>query len=91
MERAWWESFKVEHGQLTGNVMALICEGNVRRVVIRHREGWDVEELRLAAGTAGRALAEMTALVALLGDCTIRIERVDTEAIRVALMQTTAP
>src|SRR5688500_641515 len=91
MQRAWWESFRVEHGLVTADAMVRVCEGSVRRVVIRHRDGWDVEEVRLTAGTAARALADMTAISALLGECTIRIERVDTEAMRVALMQTTAP
>ena len=91
MERTWWESFRAEHGLLTGNVKALICEGNLRRIVVRHREGWDVEEFRLPAGGPRKALADLTAVVTRLGDCTIRIERVDTEAIRVGLMQTTAP
>ena len=57
----------------------LIHEGNVRRVVIQH-EGRTVAEFPLTAGVVGTVLAPVLAavgaLVALLKDCTIKIERV---------------
>lgn len=33
-ERTWWETIKVEGGELLERVKALIHEGNVRRIVI---------------------------------------------------------
>jgi hypothetical protein len=59
-------------------VKALIHEGNVRRVVVQH-EGRTVAEFPLTAGIVGAVLAPVVAavgaLVAVLEDCTIQVER----------------
>ena len=53
-------------------------EGNVRRVVVKH-DGRKVAEFPLTAGVVGAVLAPVLAaigaLVALMKDCTIEIER----------------
>jgi hypothetical protein len=80
VERTWWESFKAESEGVLDKLKALIKEGNVRRVVIQH-EGRTVAEFPLTAGLVGALLAPVVAaigaIVALLKDCTIQVERVD--------------
>jgi hypothetical protein len=56
----------------------LVHEGNVRRVIVAH-DGRTIAEFPLTAGVVGvvlaPALAAIGALVALLKDCTIVVER----------------
>jgi len=77
-EQSHWDSFKAEGTNVINKLKALIHEGNVRRVVIQH-EGRSVAEFPLTAGVVGAVLAPVLAaigaIVALLQDCTIRVER----------------
>lgn len=77
------DSFKAEGENVIRKIKALIHEGNVRRVVIEH-EGRNVAEFPLTAGVAGAVLAPVVAaigaLVALLQDCTIHVERENSES-----------
>lgn len=79
----WWESIKAEGEPLVERLRQLIREGNVRRVVIKH-EGRTIAEFPLTAGVVGAVLAPVLAaigaLVALLKDCTIEVERERTKA-----------
>src|SRR4051812_39176219 len=79
-EKNYWDSFKAEGTNVIDKLKALIHEGNVRRVVIQH-EGRTVAEFPLTAGVVGALLAPVLAaigaIVALLKDCTIQVERVD--------------
>ena len=79
-ERTWWESIKVEGGEMLEKVRSLIREGNVRRIVIRQGEGdRPVAEFPLTVGLVGAVaapvLAAIGALAALLADCSIDVER----------------
>jgi hypothetical protein len=80
-ESTCWESIKAEGESLIERLKALIREGNVRRVVVQH-QGRTVAEFPLTAGVVGALLAPVLAaigaLVALLKDCTIQIEREET-------------
>ncbi len=73
-------SFKAEGGNVLSKIRKLIHEGNVRRVVVEH-EGRTVAEFPLTAGVVGAVLAPVLAaigaLVALLQDCTIHVDRVE--------------
>jgi D-aminopeptidase len=79
-EKTFWESFKAESENVVERLKGLIREGNVRRVVVQH-EGRTVAEFPLTAGVVGALLAPVVAaigaIVALLKDCTIQVERVD--------------
>jgi hypothetical protein len=81
--RTWWESLRGESGTLVSELKRLIREGNVRRIVVQH-EGRTVAEFPLTAGVVGAVLAPVVAaigaLVALLKDCTIQVERDDRDA-----------
>ena len=82
-DKTSWESFKVEGESVLDKIRGFIREGNVRRVVVQH-EGRTIAEFPLTAGVVGTVLAPVLAavgaLVALLKDCTIHIERVPDES-----------
>jgi len=77
-ERTWYESIKVEGGQLLDKVAQLIREGNVRRIVIR-QDDRTVAEFPLTVGVVGAmfapVLAAVGALAALITNCSIVVER----------------
>ena len=78
MAKTIWESIKTESENVVDKLKQLIHEGNVRRVVIQH-QGRTVAEFPLTAGVVGAVLAPVLAaigaIVALLKDCTIQVER----------------
>jgi hypothetical protein len=73
-----WDSFKAETENVVEKVKELVHEGNVRRVIVKH-EGRVVAEFPLTAGVVGVVLAPVLAaigaLVAVLKDCTVEVER----------------
>lgn len=75
-----WESFKGDANALADKLKAVVHEGNVRRVVVEH-DGRTVAEFPLTAGVVGvvlaPVLAAVAAIVALLKDCTVQIERAE--------------
>jgi hypothetical protein len=77
-----WESIKSESENVVEKLKQLIHEGNVRRIVIQH-QGRTVAEFPLTAGVVGAVLAPVLAaigaIVALLKDCTIQVEREDSQ------------
>lgn len=77
-DRTWWETTKVQGGELLDRVKQLVNEGNVRRIVISQGER-TVAEFPLTAGVVGAmfapVLAAVGALAALLTDCSIAVER----------------
>jgi len=78
MGRTWWESTKVQGGELIEEVKRLVREGNVRRIVIKQGDR-TIAEFPLTAGVVGAVfapvLAAVGALAALLTECTIAVER----------------
>jgi len=78
-----WESIKGEGQALIDRLKAIVHEGNVRRVIVRH-QGRTVAEFPLTAGVLGAVLAPVLAavgaIVALLKDCTIEVERAEPAA-----------
>ena len=77
-ERTCWESVKVEGGALLDKLKEIVHEGNVRRVRVRQGDR-TIAEFPLSAGIVGAvlapALAAIGAIVALVKDCTIEVER----------------
>jgi hypothetical protein len=82
-ERTFTESFKVAADQLQSAVEKLLREGNIRRVIIK-QHGRSVAEFPLTVGVVGAVfapiLAAVGALVAVLTDCTIDVERAEAAA-----------
>jgi len=81
VDKTFWDTFKTESENVIEKLKAVIHEGNVRRIVIQHG-GRTVAEFPVTAGVLGVVLAPVLAaigaIVALLKDCTIQVEREDT-------------
>ena len=77
-ERTWWETIKGESGELVERVRSLIHEGNVRRIVIRQGDR-SIAEFPLTVGVVGTVgapiLASVGAIVALVTNCSIAVQR----------------
>lgn len=73
------ETFKVDGENLLKKVKALINEGNVRKITIKDKSGKEVIVLPLTVGVVGVVLAPVLAAVgaiaALIGECSISVER----------------
>lgn len=73
------ESFKVTGENLLKKVKELIKEGNVRRIIIKDKNDKIIVEFPLTFGVVGAViapvLAAIGALAALIGECTISVER----------------
>lgn len=76
--RTWWETTKVQGGELVDKVRQLVHEGNVRRIVIKQGER-SIAEFPLTAGVVGvvfaPVLAAVGALAALATECSIAVQR----------------
>lgn len=73
------EQYRFTGEEVISKVKQIVHEGNVRRVVIKNSEGQTIVEFPLTVGVVGAALAPMWAavgaIVALVTDCTIEIEK----------------
>jgi len=54
-DKTYWNTIKAESGNVLGKVKAIIHEGNVRRLVVKH-DGRTVAEFPLTAGVVGAVL-----------------------------------
>ena len=79
MENTTKESFKIHGEGLLKKVKELIEEGNVRKISIHDKEGKELMNFPLTIGVVGvvflPVLAAIGALAALVGECTITVER----------------
>lgn len=79
MTKTTKEEFKVNGEDLLAKVKQLINEGNVRRIIIKNKDGKNLVELPLTVGVVGAVLAPVLAAVgaiaALVTECTIVVER----------------
>lgn len=79
MTKTTQEEFKVSGEELLGKVKKLINEGNVRRIVIKNKDGKQLVEFPLTIGVVGAVIAPVLAAVgaiaALVTECTIVVER----------------
>jgi hypothetical protein len=93
-QRTWWETTKVQGGELIDCVKRLVHEGNVRRIVISQGDR-TVAEFPLTAGVVGAVFAPMLAavgaLAALLTDCSIAVEREQPSRSSTEAAETAAP
>lgn len=73
------ESFKINGEALLKKVKELIEEGNIRKISIHDKEGKELVNFPLTIGVVGTlvapVLAAVGALAALIGECTITVER----------------
>jgi hypothetical protein len=77
-EHTIWETIRLQGNELLDRVKQIIHEGNVRRIVIKQGDRV-VAEFPLTAGVVGAlvapVLAAIGAVVALMKDCSIEVER----------------
>lgn len=75
------EQYRFTGEDVITKIKQIVHEGNVRRVLIKNADGRVIVEFPLTVGVVGAALAPMWAavgaVVALVADCTIEIERSD--------------
>lgn len=73
------ETFTLKGEHLLQKVKDLIREGNIRKITISTKNGKEIMSFPLTLGVAGAVLAPVLAaigaLAALLGECTIAVER----------------
>ena len=75
------EEFRVNGEELIAKVKNLINEGNIRRVIIKDKEGKIIFEIPLTFGVVGALiapqLAAIGAIAALLTEATIVVEKTE--------------
>jgi hypothetical protein len=82
-QHARTEEFRVDGEQLLDKVRDLVRQGNIRRIIIKNKEGKSLLELPLTAGLAGATalavfapvLAAVGAIAALVTECSVVVER----------------
>ena len=79
MEKTTKESFTIKGENLLKKVKELIKEGNIRKINIHDKAGKELITFPLTIGVVGTVfapvLAAVGALAALIGECTITVER----------------
>jgi len=78
-EKVRTEEFRVDGEELLAKIKNLIKEGNIRRVIIKDKEGKVVFEIPLTFGVVGALivpqLAAIGAIAALLTEATVVVEK----------------
>ena len=73
------ETFELKSEDLVKKVKELIHEGNVRRIIVKNKEGKTLIEFPLTFGVVGAliapVLAAVGAIAALVSECSIVVER----------------
>ncbi len=73
------EEYKVSGKDVVNTIKKLVKEGNVRHVVVKNSTGKVLFQFPLTAGVIGvfflPVLAGFGSIAALVGDCTISVER----------------
>ena len=79
MSISFKETFNVQGEQLLKKIKELIEEGNVRKSTIHDKAGKEILSFPLTIGVVGAVfapvLAAVGALAALVGECSISVER----------------
>lgn len=79
MSNTFKESFTLKGEQLIKKINELIEEGNVRKISIHDKAGKELMSFPLTIGVVGAVLlpvlAAVGAVAALIGDCSISVER----------------
>lgn len=73
------ETFNINGEELLNKVKELIREGNIRKITILDKSGKELMSIPLSVGVLGAlfapVLAGLGAMAALIGECTIKVER----------------
>ncbi len=80
-EKVRTEEFRVNGEELLGKIKQLVHEGNIRRIIIKNKEGAVLMEIPLTFGVVGAllvpTLAAVGAIAALLAEATVVVEKSD--------------
>jgi hypothetical protein len=75
------QTFSINGEQLLKKVKEMIAEGNIRKITITDKSGKELMSFPLTIGVVGAVfapvLAAIGALAALVGECSITVERED--------------
>ena len=75
------EEFHVNGEELLAKIKKLVHEGNIRRIIIKNKEGHTVIEIPLTVGVVGAlivpTLAAVGAIAALVTEATVVVEKTD--------------
>ena len=78
-ERVHTEEFHVNGEELLARIKKLLHEGNIRRIIIKDKEGKTVMEIPLTIGVVGvllaPTLAALGAVAALVTEATVVVEK----------------
>ncbi len=78
-EKVHTEEFKVDGERLVGKIKDLIHQGNIRRIIIKDKDGKTLFELPMTLGVVGALiapqLAALGAIAALLTEATLVVEK----------------
>ncbi|HLF72764.1 MAG TPA: DUF4342 domain-containing protein [Anaerolineales bacterium] len=80
-EKVHTEEFHVNGEKLIARIKKLLHEGNIRRIIIKDKEGKTVMEIPLTIGVVGAllapTLAALGAVAALVTEATVVVEKVE--------------
>lgn len=80
-EKVHSEEFRVNGEELIAKIKQLLHEGNIRRIIIKDKDGKTVMEIPLTIGVVGvllaPTLAAVGAIAALLTEATVVVEKVE--------------
>jgi hypothetical protein len=75
------ETFSINGENLLKKVKELIAEGNITKITIADKEGKELASFPLSIGVVGillaPVLAAIGAIAALIGECSVTVERED--------------
>jgi hypothetical protein len=78
------EEFRVDGEKLIAKIKELIHEGNIRRIIIKDKEGKTVMEIPMTFGVVGvllaPQLAAIGAIAALLTEATVVVEKAEAKS-----------
>lgn len=80
-EKVHTEEFKVDGEKLIAKIKELIHEGNIRRIIIKDKDGKTLMEIPMTFGVVGvliaPQLAAIGAIAALLTEATVLVEKAE--------------
>ncbi|MBC7876172.1 MAG: DUF4342 domain-containing protein [Anaerolineales bacterium] len=75
------EEFKVEGEKLIAKIKEILHEGNIRKIIIKDKDGKTMMEIPMTFGIVGvllaPQLAAIGAIAALLGEATLVVEKTE--------------
>ncbi|MFN8435671.1 MAG: DUF4342 domain-containing protein [Anaerolineales bacterium] len=81
-ERTYTEEFRVEGEKIIAKIKELLHEGNIRKVIIKDKDGKVLMEIPVTIGVVGvliaPQLAALGAIAALLTEATVIVEKTET-------------